>query len=72
MTTTVLNTKIKEVDNKIPELRGSVKKTSYDSKISDMEKKCLTNSDYNKIMSDILDVKIKEKKWLINLIFLIS
>ena len=40
VTTTVLNTKIKEVDNKIPELSDLVKKTSYDAKISDIEKKC--------------------------------
>ena len=33
MTTTVFNTKTKEVDKKIPELNGFVKKTDYVAKI---------------------------------------
>ena len=32
MTTTVLNTKIKEVENKIPNVSGLVKITDYDAK----------------------------------------
>ena len=35
----VLNTKIKEVDDKIPEFSGLIKKTDYDAKISEMEGK---------------------------------
>ena len=32
MTTTVLNTKVSEVENKIPNVSGLVKKTDYDGK----------------------------------------
>ena len=60
----VLNTKIKEVDDKIPEFSGLVKKTDYDAKISEMEGKQFTNSDYNKFTNDILDAKIKQKELL--------
>ena len=33
MTTTVLNTKISEVDNKAPSVSGLARKTDYDAKI---------------------------------------
>ena len=36
MTTTVLNTKIGEAENKIPDFSGLVKKTDCDGKISDI------------------------------------
>ena len=36
---TVLNSKIKKVNNKIPDLSGLVKKTDYDAKIWDIEEK---------------------------------
>ena len=61
MTTTILNTKISEVENKIPIVNGLVKKTDYDAKIKNIEGKYLTTVDYNKFTSDILDVKIKQK-----------
>ena len=61
MTTTILNKKNKEVDNKIHDLTGSVKKTDYDAKISNIEGN-FTTSDYNKFTSDILDAKIKQKE----------
>ena len=62
MTTAVLNTEIKKVDDKIPDLCGLVKKTQYDSKISEIEGKYLTTSDYNNFTSDILDANLKQKK----------
>ena len=39
VTTTVLNTKISEVEIKIPDISGLVKKKDYNAKISDIEKK---------------------------------
>ena len=69
MTTAVNNTKIGEVKNKIPDVCSLVKKSVYDAKISDIEEKYFAASDYNKLMTDILDEKIKEKNWSINLIF---
>ena len=62
MTTTVLNTRIKEVDNKIPKLSGLVKKTDYNANVIIITGKYFTSSDYNKFTSDILDAKIKQKE----------
>ena len=59
MTTTVLNTKTGDVENKIPDVSDSVKKIDYDSKIKDIEEKYFTTFDYNIFTSNILDSKIK-------------
>ena len=48
VTTTVLNTKIDEVDNKIPGVSGLVEKTYYNVKLSDIEAKYFTGPGYNK------------------------
>ena len=66
MTTAVLNTKIEKVEDKIQNISGLVKKTDYNAKISDIEKKYFTSSDYDKLTKEILDPKI------ISLIFPIS
>ena len=58
MITTVLNTKISEVEKN----DNLVKKTDYDGKISDKKGRNFTVSDYNKFTSDILDAKIKQKE----------
>ena len=62
MTASVLKTKISEVENKIISVSGLVKKTDYDAKIKDIERKYFSTTDYNKFTSDILDVKIKQKE----------
>ena len=59
--TTVLNTKICEVENKIPTITNLVKRTNYDAKTIEIEKKFITTSDYNKFSNDILDAKVKQK-----------
>ena len=64
--TTVLSTKFKEVDNKIPDASGLVKKTDYDAKTTEIDGKYFTTSDYNNFTSDILDAKIKQKE-LVNI-----
>ena len=61
MTSTIFNTKIGEVENKIPGFSGLFKKTDYNAKISDIEKKYFTTSNYNKFTKKPLDAKIKEK-----------
>ena len=61
MTTTVLDTNIGEVEIKIPDVSGLVKKTDYDARISDIEKKYLTTSDNNRFTSGILDAKMKKE-----------
>ena len=61
MTTTVFNTKIREVDNIIPDVGELVtKKTDYNAKVSEIEGKSFTTSDYNKFTSEILDTKLKQ------------
>ena len=62
MTTTVFNTKIEEVDHKIPYLSSLFQKTDEkNAKTSEFEGKYFTTSGYNKFVSDILDTKIKQK-----------
>ena len=58
-TTAVINTKICGVENKIPDVNDLVNKKDDDAKISDIEGKYFTTSDYNKFTSNILDAKIK-------------
>ena len=50
------------VENKVSNVINLVIKTDYDAKMSDIENKCFTKSDYNKFMQNILDVKVKEKE----------
>ena len=49
------------VENKIPNFSDLVKKADYDAKISDIEDKYFTTSDYNKFTSNTLDAKITQK-----------
>ena len=72
VTTAVCNIKIGEIENKICDVGSLVKKADYDSEISDIKEKYLITADYNKFTSDILDAKIKQKTWSMNLIFPIS
>ena len=45
---TVLNTKIGEVVNKIPDITSLVKKTNDDAKVKDIEETYSITADYNK------------------------
>ena len=50
------------VKNKIPNVSDLVKKADYDAKISEIENKYFTTSDYNKFTSNnTLDAKITKK-----------
>ena len=49
--------------NKIPDICGLVNKTDYDIKISEIDKKYFTTSDYNKFTKNILDAKMKQKRF---------
>ena len=63
MSTAVLNKKkIGNVEIKIPNVSGLVKKTDYVAEISGIQKKYFTTSDYNKFTKEILDAHIKETK----------
>ena len=62
VTTGFLNPKFAEVDNKTRDVSGLVKKIDYDAKISDIQKKYFTTADYNKLTSETLDAKIKQKE----------
>ena len=54
MNTTVLNAKIAEVENKIPDFSDLVKKTDSNGKISEIEAKYFTTFDYYKFTNKIL------------------
>ena len=56
-----MNIKTSEAEKRIPDTSGLVKKTDYNAKLSDIEKKYFTICDYNKLTKEILDAKIKEK-----------
>ena len=58
-TTAVINTNIGGVEHQIPDVNDLVNKTDDDAKISDIEGKYFTTSDYNKFTSNILDATIK-------------
>ena len=45
--------------NKIPNVIDLVKKTNLDEKLSDIETKYFTTSDYNKFEGEIFNAKIK-------------
>ena len=60
VTTTVLNTKIKEVENKVLILVVQPRKQIM--KLSEIEGEQITTFDYNKFTSDIADARIKQKE----------
>ena len=57
------------VENSVSNVSDLLKKTDYEVKISDIEIKYLTITDYNNIMGVIFNAKMKAKGLLINLIF---
>ena len=48
------------INNEISTVGDLVKKTDYDLKISDIEDKYFTISDYNKFTNEIVDAKMKK------------
>ena len=62
----LLNTKCGEIENKIPQITDLRKKTDYDAKIIDIEKKYFTAADYNKFTSETFDANIKQKELVNN------
>ena len=62
MTTPTCNTKISEVKKKILIVSDLVKKTDYIAKISEIDEKYITTSDYNKFLKEILDARIKQEE----------
>ena len=59
VTTTALNTKIREVENKISITIDLVRKMNYHAKISGVEAKSFTTFDHSKITGKIFDAKIR-------------
>ena len=66
MTSTVLNTKISEVENKIPDTSTLVTTTVLNTKISDIENKIpenfkyITNQEFNKLTSENFATRLKQ------------
>ena len=63
---TLSNTKCGEIENKIPQATDLRKKTDYDAKIIDIEKKYFTTAGYNKFTSETFDANIKQKELVNN------
>ena len=59
--TTFLNTTISKVKNIIVVSDGG-KKANYDTKISEIQRKYSTTSNYNEFTSDTLDARMKQKE----------
>ena len=59
--TTFLNTTISKVKNTIVVSDGG-KKANYDTKISEIQRKYSTTSNYNEFTSDTLDARMKQKE----------
>ena len=55
------NTALTTVENKILNVSDLVKNSDYDAKISEMEKKYFTTSEYNKFTSNTFDAKLTQK-----------
>ena len=53
------------VETKIPDVKDLAKKAYYDAKISEMEKKYFTTSDYNKFTKGTIDPKVTENRLVI-------
>ena len=49
------------VVNKVPDVSNLVIKTDYNVKILDINSKYFTTADYNKFLSQTIDVKLKQK-----------
>ena len=66
VTTTVLNTKISEVENKIPNISGLVTTTVFYTKISEVENKIpnhdkyITNPEYNTLTAETFTARLKQ------------
>ena len=71
MTSLATATAFNDVKN-IANVSVIAKKTNYDAKISDVETKYFTSSDYDKFTNEIIDNKIKKKHLVKNLKFLDS
>ena len=50
------------VENEIPDVSGLVKKTVYDVKISEIERKYFVTADSDKLARSIFDIKVREKE----------
>ena len=61
MKKTDYNSKITEIEGKIPDVSNLVKKKDYNAKITKIENKYITTADYNKFTIDIVDNSVKSK-----------
>ena len=70
MTTTVLNTKISEVENKIPNISGLVTTTVLNTKISEVENKILnldkyiTTLEFKKLTAETFTARLKQTNFV--------
>ena len=62
MTTNVLNTKISEGRNRIPVASYLVCKINYCTKILENDGRYITNSNHDKLMTEMTDARMKQKR----------
>ena len=78
MSATVLNTKISEVDNKIPGTSNLVNTTVFSTKVSDVENKNPNHDKYNttpelnKLTAEIVTRRLKQPNTVKKLILIIN
>ena len=61
ITNLAITAALTSVENKIPNVSDLVKKADDSAKISEMEEKYFSASDYDKLTSNTIDAKIKQK-----------
>ena len=61
----VLNTNTAKIENKILDVSGLVRKTDYNTEMSDTQLQYFT-TDYNKVMGEIADIKFKQANLVTN------
>ena len=72
ITGSAITAELTTVKNKIPNASNSVRKTDYDADILGIKSKYFTTANCNKFTNEKIDLKVKQKGLVINLLFLDS
>ena len=72
ITGSAITAELTTVKNKIPNASNSVRKTDYDADILGIKSKYFTTANCNKFTNENIDLKVKQKGLVINLLLLDS
>ena len=72
ITGSAITAELTTVKNKIPNASNSVRKTDYDADILGIKSKYFTTANCNKFTNEKIDLKVKQKGLVINLLLLDS